>query len=98
MDKFNPPDPLILDENIREHWKHWIQELELYLVATKKEEKENKVTPSINLSCIRPHQVQGRELYKTFTISQEQECFDYCTMLLYKNSGTFTFLDKIQPC
>ena len=69
MDKFNPPDPLIFDGNIREHQKHWKQKLELYLVSTEKDEKENKVKPIINLSCIEPHQAQGREFYNTFTLS-----------------------------
>ena len=75
MEKFNPPDPLIFDGNIREHWKRWKQELELYLVVTEnKERKENKVKCSIFLSCIGP---QGREIYNTFTFSQEEENFDY---------------------
>ena len=61
MDKFNPTGPLTFNGNIREHQKHWKQELELYLVATKKEKKEDNVKPSILLSCIGP---QGREIYK----------------------------------
>ena len=63
MTKFNPSDPLIFDGNIREHWKCWKQELELYLVATENDKKENKVKSSIPLSCIEP---QGREIYNTF--------------------------------
>ena len=74
MDKFNPPDPLIFDRNIREHWKRWKQELELYLVVTEKDRKENKVKSSILLSCIGP---QGSEIYNTFTFSQAEENFDY---------------------
>ena len=74
MDKFNPPDPLIFDRNIREHWKRWKQELELYLVVTEKDRKENKVKSSILLSCIVP---QGSEIYNTFTFSQAEENFDY---------------------
>ena len=37
MDKFNPPDTLTFDGNIREYWKRWKQELELYLVETEKD-------------------------------------------------------------
>ena len=74
MDKFNPPDPLTFDGNIREHWKRWKQELELCLVATEKDKKENKIKTSILLSCIGP---QGREIYNTFTFSQEADSFDY---------------------
>ena len=57
MGKFNPPDPLKFNSNIREHWKHRKQELELYLVATEKNKKENKVKSSILVSSIEP---QGR--------------------------------------
>ena len=78
MEEFNPRDPLIFDGNIREHWKHWKRELELYLVATKKDKKENKVKSSIILSCIRP---QGRVINNTFTSSQEEKSFDYNVMV-----------------
>ena len=44
------------------------------MVATEKDRKENKVKSSILLSCIGP---QGREIYNTFTFSQEEENFDY---------------------
>ena len=47
MDKFNSPDPIIFDGNITEHWKRWQQELQLYLAATEKGKKENKVRSSI---------------------------------------------------
>ena len=50
------------------------QELELYLVATEKDKKENKVMSGILLSCIGP---QSREIYNTFTSSQEAKNFDY---------------------
>ena len=74
MGNFNPPDPLIFDGNIREHWKRWKQELELYVVATEKVKKENKVKSSILLSCI---DKAGKFIYNTFTFSQEEENFDY---------------------
>ena len=69
MNKFNLPDPLTIDGNIREHWKRWKQKLELFLIATKKDMKENKVKSNIFLSCIGP---QGREIYNTITFSQEE--------------------------
>ena len=46
----------------------------VYFVATEKDRKENKVKSSILLSCIGP---QVREIYNTFTFSQEGESFDY---------------------
>ena len=78
MDKSNPPDPLIFDGNIRELCKRWKQELELYLVATEKDRKESKVKSSILLSCIGR---QRREIYNTFTFSQEEENFDYSVIV-----------------
>ena len=78
MDKSNPPDPLIFDGSIRELWKRWKQELELYLVATEKDRKESKVKSSILLSCIGR---QRREIYNTFTFSQEEENFDYSVIV-----------------
>ena len=80
MEEFNPRDTLIFHGNIREHWKHWKRELELYLVATKKDKKENKVKSSIILSCIRP---QGRVINNTFTSSQEEKSFD-CNVMVQK--------------
>ena len=50
MNKFNLPDPLIIDGNIREHWKRWKQKLELFLIVTEKDMKENKV--KFNIFCL----------------------------------------------
>ena len=74
MDKFNSPDPIIFDGNIREHWKRWKQELQLYLGATEKGKKENKVKSSFLLSYIGP---QGREIYHTFIFWRDKESFYY---------------------
>ena len=60
MDKFNPPNPLTFDGNLRRHWKRLKQELELYLVA-ESDREENKIRSSILLSCIGP---QGKEIWK----------------------------------
>ena len=49
---FNLPDPLTFDGNIKEYWKRSKQEIELYLVATEYDKKENKVKSSILLSYI----------------------------------------------
>ena len=74
MDKFNPPDSLTFDRNIRKHQKRWKKESELYLVATEKDNKEKKVKSIILLPSI---ESQGREVNNTFTFSQEEQSFDY---------------------
>ena len=70
MDKFNPPDSLVFDGNIRDHWKRWKQELEFFMVATEKDDKDDKVKSSILLTCIGP---QGREIYNTFNFAPGTE-------------------------
>ena len=74
MDKFNPPSPLVLEGNIREHWKNWKQELQLYMVATESDGKPDKVKSSILLTCIGP---QAREIYNTFSFANNEEALNY---------------------
>ena len=98
MDKFNPPDPLIFDGNIREHCKGWKKELELYLVATEKDRKKNKVNSIILLSWIGP---QGREIYNTVTFSAFGE-IPFSDILCPKNISsvapkTHLFLFSFKP-
>ena len=50
------------------------------MVATEKDKKENKVKSSISLSCIG---LQGREIYNTFTFSQEVKSF-HCNVIVQK--------------
>ena len=63
MDKFEPPSSMSFDGNVAENWDVWKQELELYLVATEKDGKSDKIKTSILLHCIGK---QGREIYKYF--------------------------------
>ena len=64
MDKFEPPNSMSFDGNVAENWDVWKQELELYLVATEKKGKSNKIKISILLHCIGK---QEREIYNNFT-------------------------------
>ena len=43
MDKFEPPSSMSFNGNVAENWDVWKQELELYLVATEKDEKSDKI-------------------------------------------------------
>ena len=68
MDFFEPASQLSFEDNIAERWRSWKQELMLYLTATEKEGKDNKIKTSILLHCIGK---QGREIYNTFTWSAD---------------------------
>ena len=78
MDKLEPPSSLIFDGNVAEQWKLWRQELELYLTATESDEKDDKVKTSILLTCIGK---KGREIYNTFTFTEEGDKFDFDVVL-----------------
>ena len=70
MDKFEPPSSMSFDGNVAENWDVWKQELELYLVATEKDGKSDKIKTSILLHCIGK---QGREIYNTFTWTTDDD-------------------------
>ena len=86
MEGFTPPPQLSFEGNINENWKRWKQDLDLYLVATEKDKKPDKVKSSILLTCIGP---KGREIYNTFIFEPKENCLviqeifkhfdDYCT-------------------
>ena len=92
MDKFNPPDPFNFDGDIRKHRKRLKQELEFYLVATEKDNKENKVKPSTLVSCIGP---QGREIYNTHCSLRHGRLHTHMQANTCKFTGTVYCTHKI---
>ena len=54
--------------------KKWKQELDFYLAATEKDQKDNKVQSSILLTCIG---AQGREIYNTFTFNDNEDKMNF---------------------
>ena len=70
MDKLDPPEPLSFEGNVRENWRRWKQEFELYLVATESDGKSEKVKSSILLTCIGK---RAREIYNTFTFGNDED-------------------------
>ena len=52
MENFEPPNILSSEGNVRENWRRWRQEFELYLVATVSEKKAENIKSSILLTCI----------------------------------------------
>ena len=80
---FNLPDPLTFDGNIKENWKSSTQEIELYLVATEKDKKENKVKSSILLfSFYLLHRSTRYIDHNTFIFSQKEDSFDYHVIVI----------------
>ncbi len=63
MDKFEPPSCLRFEGNLSENW----QEFKLYLTATEKDGKSDKIKTSILLTCIGK---QGWEIYNTFQFEE----------------------------
>ena len=70
MDKLEPPQILSLEGNVRENWRRWRQEFELYLVATESDKKSEKIKSSILLTCIGK---DAREVYNTFTFAEPDD-------------------------
>jgi len=71
---FSPPEALLFQGNINENWKRWKQQLDLYLVATEKEKKSDKIKSSILLTCIGN---KGRDIYNTFTWGEEEDHLNF---------------------
>ena len=108
MDKSNSPQKLNFSRNISEHWKLWKQELTLYMTATEKPKKSDKVKSSILMTCIGPW---GREEYNTFVFDDDsmkmnfswilQQFDNYCspqknvTLLRYKPFSYRQSEDKV---
>ena len=78
MDKFEPPSSLSFEGNLSENWTKWRQELELYLCATEKDGKADKIKTSILLTCIGK---QGREVYNTFQYDTEGDNMKFDVVL-----------------
>ena len=92
------------DGSLLENWRKWSQQLTLYLSATEKDAKSDKIKSSILIHCISE---KSREIYNCFTFESNDnkmkfskilEKFDeYCnprknlTFLCYK---FFTYRQK----
>ena len=52
MEYFRPPSFMSFDGNVSENWRKWRQQITLYLSATEKDAKSDKIKSSILLHCI----------------------------------------------
>ena len=63
MEVFKPPGALVLEGNLFENWRRWVQRFDLYLTALGKIEENEKVK-----CAILPHTIskEALEIYNTF--------------------------------
>ena len=85
MESLNPPKTLCLEGNTAENWRRWIQRFRLYMCATEKDKKAEKLQCAMLLHCAGE---EAQELYNTFTFADGEKdkiaplikkFEDYCT-------------------
>ncbi|XP_060070509.1 uncharacterized protein K02A2.6-like [Ylistrum balloti] len=69
-DYFPAPKPFSLDGNISESWKRWLQQYELYMCATEKDKKSEKLQCATLLSLAGEQVI---ELVGTFNFGEEEK-------------------------
>ena len=67
-DRLLPPSPLSLQGNLKENWRRFQQQFEIYLSATQIKGKNEEVKSSTFLHVIGP---DALEIYNTFTWENE---------------------------
>ena len=76
--KFSPPKELSFTGNLSENWSKWKREFGFYPTATESTSKPDAVKTSRLLTAIGE---KGREVYYTFTFTDETEAIEYSTVL-----------------
>ncbi|KAK4886965.1 hypothetical protein RN001_003236 [Aquatica leii] len=66
---FKPPEPLVLDGNISENWRKFVQRFDLFMTATDLDNKREEKKIAVFLNLIGE---EGLELYNTFTFENTQ--------------------------
>ena len=75
--KFSPPKQ-IFSGNLSENWLRWKKEFGFYLTATEANSKPDAVKTSRLLTALGK---KGREVYYTFTFTDDTEAMNYDTVL-----------------
>lgn len=71
---FNKPGPLILDAQAAENWRKFRMRFEIYLVATEKDKKSDKLKVNLLLNCAGSEAI---EEYSHFTYDEEESPESY---------------------
>lgn len=72
--EFNKPGPLIIDDQAAENWRKFIMRFEIYLVATDKEKKSDKIEVNLLLNCAGSDAI---EEYSHFTYGEGESPESY---------------------
>ena len=81
MDQLKPPGALCLEGNLAENWRGWIQQFELYLIASWISEKSEKI------KCATILHVAGDDaikVFNTFTFDDDVDDFETLKELFAK--------------
>ena len=70
MNEFRPPDALIFSGNLSENWRRWSQRFDLYLKASGKDKKDEKIQVAILLHVIGE---EGLEIFNNFVWAEESD-------------------------
>lgn len=102
MDTLRAPGPLNLEGNVSENWRRWIQQFKVYLCASEKDQKDEKLQCALLLHCAGE---QAQELYNTFTFTQDEadkieslikKFEDYCTPKKNTTYERHVFNNRVQ--
>ena len=102
MESLNPPKTLCLEGNTAENWRRWIQRFRLYMCATEKDKKAEKLQCAMLLHCAGE---EAQELYNTFTFTDGEKdkiaplikkFEDYCTPRKNTTFERHIFNNRIQ--
>ena len=101
MNQLKPPNELKLAGNVEENWTHFKLRLDLYLIATNSDKKEDKQKIAILLTVAGPDAV---EIYNTFEFTEDerdkfQSVIDkfpnYCTPLKNQTYESYIFRSRM---
>ena len=72
------PGPLVLDAQAAENWRKFLMSFEIYLIATEKERKSEKLKVNLLLNCAGPDAIEEYSHF-VFDESESKECLtDVC--------------------
>ncbi|KAK3729567.1 hypothetical protein QZH41_005706 [Actinostola sp. cb2023] len=67
MDSLKPPKPLSFEGNVADNWRRWLQQFNLYMNATGRDRKDEKIQYSTFLTIAGE---DALEIYNTFTFEE----------------------------
>ena len=102
MDLFTPPKPLILEGKVSENWKKWVQRYDLYMEATEKNKKTEKIQCAMFLHLAGEEAI---EVYNTLTFEDAEKgkitplkakFEEYCLGVVSETHERLVFNSRVQ--